>query len=148
ADIAKAIADRPVLLAMTSRIEGDPLDQAWRVSTAATPLMTIDLRPLRPEDAMRLAAGFIDANTQFALNCIRRADGNPLFLEQLLRSAEEMGEKGVPGSVQSGVQASLDRLYVLDKQAIVAASVLGQRFSLAPLRHLIAAPDYVVENLV
>ena len=148
ADIARAIADRPAILAMTSRTEGDPLDQAWHLSTAATPLMTIDLRPLRPDDAMRLAAGFIDANTQFALNCIKRADGNPLFLEQLLRSAEEMGEKGVPGSVQSVVQARLDRLDVLDKQAIVAASVLGQRFSLAPLRHLIAAPHYDFENLV
>jgi class 3 adenylate cyclase/tetratricopeptide (TPR) repeat protein len=148
ADITRAIADRPAVLAMTSRIEGNPLDEAWHLSTSATPLMTIDLRPLRPDDAMRLAAGFIDANTQFALNCIKRADGNPLFLEQLLRSAEEMGETGVPGSVQSVVQARLDRLDALDKQAIVAASVLGQRFSLAPLRYLIGSPHYDLGGLI
>jgi class 3 adenylate cyclase/tetratricopeptide (TPR) repeat protein len=148
ADIAKVIVDQPSILAMTSRIEGDPLDQAWHLSTAATPLMTIDLRPLRPDDALRLAAGFIDANTQFAINCIQRAGGNPLFLEQLLRSAEEMGEKGVPGSVQSVVQARLDKLDAVDKQAIVAASVLGQRFSLVALGHLIAAPQYDCKALI
>jgi tetratricopeptide (TPR) repeat protein len=148
ADIARAIADCPVLLAMTSRIEGDPLDQSWRVSTAATPLMTIDLRPLRPDDAMRLAAGFIDANTQFALTCIKRADGNPLFLEQLLRNAVELGSEGVPDSVQSVVQARLDRLDASDKKALVAASVLGQRFSLEPLRHLIADPRFDCQGLI
>ena len=148
ADIARSIADLPAILAMTSRIEGDPLDQAWRLSTAATPLMTIDLRPLRPDDALRLAGGFIDANTQFAVNCIKRADGNPLFLVQLLRSAQEMGGKGVPGSVQSVVQARLDRLDAMDKQALVAASVLGQRFSLVVLRHLIAAPQYDCKGLI
>ena len=148
ADIARAIADRPAILAMTSRIENDPVGQVWRQSSVTTPLITFDLRPLRPDDALRLAAGFIDATSQFAMSCIKRADGNPLFLEQLLRSAEEMGERGVPGSVQSVVQARLDRLDPLDKQALVGASVLGQRFSLAALRHLIAAPDYDCRSLI
>ena len=55
--LARTIADRPAILAMTCRIEGDPLDQGWRLSTTATPLVTIDLRPLRQDDAMRLRSG-------------------------------------------------------------------------------------------
>lgn len=149
AEIARAIANRPAILAMTSRIEGDPLDEAWRRSTtAATPLMTINLRPLRVDDALRVAAGFIDANSQVARNCVERAGGNPLFLEQLLSNAVEMGETGIPGSIQSVVQARLDRLEAVDRHALVAASVLGQRFSLAPLRRLIAVPHYDPEKLI
>jgi hypothetical protein len=46
---------------------------------------------------------------------VARAAGNPLFLEQLLRHAEENAEAGVPGSVQNLVQARLDRLEAEDR---------------------------------
>ena len=59
---------------------------------------------------------------------MERAAGNPLFLEQLLYHAEEIAEAGVPGSVQSLVQARIDRLDPADRAALQAASVLGQRF--------------------
>jgi tetratricopeptide (TPR) repeat protein len=59
-----------------------------------------------------------------------------------------MGAEGVPDSVQSVVQARLDRLDLLDKQAVTAASVLGQRFSLDALRHLIANPKYECKGLI
>jgi class 3 adenylate cyclase/tetratricopeptide (TPR) repeat protein len=148
ADLTQSITDARAILVMTSRIEGDPLNQTWRLSTTATPLMTVDLRPLRQDDAMQLAAGFIDINNQFAINCIERAGGNPLFLDQLLRSAEERGDEGVPDSVQSVIQARIDSLDDPDKQALLAASVLGQRFSLDALRHLIANPQYGPDNLM
>jgi class 3 adenylate cyclase/tetratricopeptide (TPR) repeat protein len=147
-EITRSIVNHPVILVMTSRIEGDPLDQSWRSQTAATPLATIDLRPLRHEDAMAFAADYLDATTKFAQSCIKRADGNPLFLEQLLRSAEEVGENQVPGSVQSIVQARLDNLEGVDKQAIQMASVLGQRFSLDALRHLIKNQNYSCKSLI
>jgi len=148
AELTRSVADQPVILVMTSRIEGDPIDHTWRLSTAATPLTTIDLSPLRHDDAMALAAEFFDATTQFAMSCVERADGNPLFLEQLLRSAETASKDAVPGSVQSIVQARMDALEPLDKQAILAASVLGQRFSLDALRNLIESPNYTCTGLV
>ena len=95
---------------MTSRIEGDPLDQAWRAAIGGSPLLTIDLGPLRPEEAMALAGAYLDASRDFAERCVERAAGNPLFLEQLLRHAEGERRRGVPGSVQSLVQARMDRL--------------------------------------
>jgi len=147
-EIARTIVDHPVILVVTSRIEGDPLDQNWRTQTAMTPLATIDLRPLRHEDAMAFAADYLDTTTLFAQSCIKRADGNPLFLEQLLRSAEEVGEDQVPGSVQSIVQARLDSLEGTDKQAIQIASVLGQRFSLDDLRHLLNDQNYSCKGLI
>jgi class 3 adenylate cyclase/tetratricopeptide (TPR) repeat protein len=148
ATLTEAVAACPALLVMTSRIEGDPLDHAWRSSTAASPLMTIDLGPLRPQEATTLAGAYLDASADFAKRCIERAGGNPLFLEQLLCHAEQSSAAGVPGSVQSLVQARLDQLEARDRQALQAASVLGQRFTLEAVRHLIAAPDYACAALV
>ena len=42
----------------------------------------------------------------------------------------------------------MDQLDPLDKQALLAAAVFGQRFSLAALRQLIERPDYTCERLV
>jgi len=121
AAIASAMADAPGLLAMTSRVEGDPLDTAWRASCRGTPFATIDLGPLREDEALSLAAGYLDATHRVALACLERAGGNPLFLEQLLRNAEEGGDESIPASIQSLVLARLDRLEPLDRQAFQAA---------------------------
>jgi len=143
ASLTASIADLPVLIVMTSRIEGDPIDDAgWRSSAGVTPVDTIDLGPLSREDALALAQSYIDTTTPAARACIERAEGNAFFLEQLLQHAEEIGAEGVPGSVQSSVLARLDRLPAPDKRALQAASVLGQRFSLEALRHLTGGSDY------
>ena len=148
AALAVAAADCPTVLVMTSRVDGDPLDSTWRSSTRGSPLTTIDLGPLRDEEALELAGEYIDATNRFAMTCVTRAEGNPLFLEQLLRSAEETSEESVPDSVQSIVQARMDSLAPIDKQALQAASVIGQRFSLDLLRHVIGQPQYGCAELV
>jgi predicted ATPase len=145
---ATAMADGPGLLMMTSRIEGDPLNTAWRASCRGTPFATIDLGPLRRDEALSLAGSFMDATQRVAAACIERAGGNPLFLEQLLRNAEEGTADAVPPSIQSLVLARMDRLNASDRRAFQAAAVIGQRFSLALLRHLIVDPDYVCDGLI
>jgi len=148
AAIAAAIADGPGLLLATSRIEGDRLDAAWRASCRTTPFATIDLGPLRHEEAIDLARSFTEATQHLALACVERAGGNPLFLEQLLRNAEEGREDSVPASIQSLVLARMDRLPPADRLAFQAAAVVGQRFDLEVLRHLVALPDYVCDVLI
>jgi tetratricopeptide (TPR) repeat protein len=146
--ITKSLVDHPSILVMTSRIEGDPINQTWKLQAAATPLATIDLKPLRQDDAMALAADFLKGSPRFVQKCIERAGGNPLFLEQLLKSADEVGECQVPGSVHSIVQARLDSLNAVDKLAVQAASVLGQRFKLDDLRHMIDEAGYTCTGLI
>jgi hypothetical protein len=80
--------------------------------------------------------------------CVERAEGNPLFLEQLLRNAEERGDREVPASIQSLVLARMDHLSPADKNALQSASVLGQRFSLDALRHLIENSQYTCGGLI
>ena len=148
ARLVSTVPTCPAILIMTSRIEGDPIDQAWRGSVGGHPFMTIDLAPLRNSEALELAGEYLETSNRFALTCIERAGGNPLFLDQLLQSMEETGAEDVPGSVQSLVQSRMDRLAAADRIALQAASVLGQRFSLAALCHLIGRPGYDCAGLV
>ena len=61
AAMTSAVTECRAVLVVTSRVEGDPLDQAWRSRTRGSGLMTIDLAPLREDEAMALAGAFIDA---------------------------------------------------------------------------------------
>jgi tetratricopeptide (TPR) repeat protein len=147
AHLAETIPQWPVILVMTSRREGDPRDHSWRGGISGNSLITVDLGPLRHQEATALADAYVDTSGEFARRCIERAAGNPLFLEQLLRHAEQSVEAGVPGSVQSLVQARMDQLEPTDKLALQAASIFGQRFGLDALRYLLDRQDYDCRGL-
>ena len=148
ASIASTVRDAAAILVMTTRVEGDPLDEAWRADHANSPLLTIDLAPLRPAEAIELAGDAIQSNQRILQTCVDRSGGNPLFLVQLLHNAEEGDEENVPSSVQSLILARTDRLTPLDKQALQAASVIGQRFTQQEVRALLMQPDYQCQRLI
>ncbi|WP_407157189.1 adenylate/guanylate cyclase domain-containing protein [Bradyrhizobium sp. STM 3557] len=143
--LAEATSDCPLLLVLTSRNIDDPLARGWQ---PGGPILTIDLAPLHHEEALGFARTVFGQMGPFAMRCLERAAGNPLFLEQLLRNAEEHADGAVPDSVQSLVQARMDRLAPSDKQALQAASVFGQRLSLGGLRALIEDPLYAPRMLI
>ena len=97
AQVVNAILECPVTLVITSRVEGDPLDGVWRAAVAGIPLTTVDLSLLRAEDARAICETVTDDPDTVA-GFVSRAGGNPLFLEQLLRHANEGHEK-VPGTI-------------------------------------------------
>jgi class 3 adenylate cyclase/tetratricopeptide (TPR) repeat protein len=148
AALTAAVAEIRGLLIMTSHLEGDPLDQAWRAASQGSPLSTIDLAPLRTDEALELAAQYPDVSPQVAQRCVERAAGNPLFLVQLLRAVEEYSDGSLPGSVQSLVLARVDRIPVDDRQAIQAASIFGQQFPIAGVRTLLGNSEYRCDRLV
>ena len=148
ARMTAAVRDCPAVLVLTTRVDGDPLDNAWRAETGDASLMTIDLAALREREAMELAGGLFEIDEGVVRDCIARAEGNPLFLEQLLRNAAESAGEAVPASIQSLVLARMDRLLGPDKTALQAASVIGQRFELAALRYLVEEPAYDCGGLI
>jgi len=148
ASVASTIANHPTILVMTSRAEGDPLDQSWRSLLRGSPLITIDLGPLLDTEAMEIATGLVAAESEFIGSCIERAEGNPLFLEQLLRNVKEGAQEQVPDTIQSLVLAHMDQLTPGDKRALQAASVIGQRYTLESLQHLLNNPTYDCRQLL
>jgi class 3 adenylate cyclase/tetratricopeptide (TPR) repeat protein len=137
AALAEATAHMPILLLVTTRPEGDPLDRAWRARLSEAEISTLDLAPLRPADAAALAAALMAPGDARIAACVERAQGNPLFLEQLLRHTASAAADSVPASVQSVVLGRLDRLPAEEKAMLQAASVLGQRFHAETLAHLL-----------
>lgn len=135
--LCASIAECPVVVVLTSRSENDPFDANWRAMTAATPFVSLDLAPLTRKEAETLAEHLSGPLRDRVQECLARAAGNPLFLEQLLRNAAEGDRAGVPDTIQGIVQARLDRLEAPARQALQAASILGQHFEIDALRHVL-----------
>jgi class 3 adenylate cyclase/tetratricopeptide (TPR) repeat protein len=152
AALAVLAAKQPLLLVMTTRFAGDPSAGAWRTSLHGAPLTGIDLGPLTIEDSHRLALLSSTMPAALVASCVERAEGNPLFLVQLLLDAGAATQTSLPGSIQALVHTRMDRLAGEDKAALQGAAVFGQRFAIEALRHLLDRAGYdprlLVENFL
>ena len=137
AALADLAARAPVVLVTTSRSDADPLTATWHETTGAATMFAFDVGPLRPVDASALAAQLADKDDVFTRRCLERATGNPLFLEHLLLAGQTSVGDLPAATVQIVVQSRLDRLAPAERGALRVASVLGQRFALAALDHLL-----------
>ncbi|MGI9333003.1 MAG: serine/threonine-protein kinase PknK, partial [Gammaproteobacteria bacterium] len=148
-DLVAAAEHCPIIVLLTLRPGDTPEDQSWRERGANTPLLTLDLAPLCPAEAKALASAFKLTGEAMKAECLKRAGGNPLFLEQLLRSAaSQTGDAALPASVRSLVLERMDRLAPVDREALQLAALLGQRFALDDLRALLGVADYDCERLL
>ena len=146
-ELAAAVASQPALLVMSTRPEEDPIDAAWRARARGCPLTTLDLAPLTDDEARELAASYPKVPELLVADCITRAQGHPLFLDQLLRAADA-GERALPATVQALVLSRMERLERADRQTLIAASVLGLRFPREALAAMQDASDGSLDSLV
>lgn len=146
--MAKAVFSCRALLVMTSRLEGAALDEGWVNAMRGNGLVTVDVGRLRAADSLELARTLMPGEDAFLNQCVERAEGNPLFLEQLMHSARDQMAEAIPASIQSLIVSRVDRLDRIDKLAIQAAAAIGQRFSLPVLHHLIGEQRYDCTALV
>jgi predicted ATPase/class 3 adenylate cyclase len=121
------------------------------VAAGGTPpvaAMTILLEPLRDDEA----AALVHATAQQALdddtvaNIVRRAGGNPLFLQELVSTAGREGAEELPDTVDAVVSTRIDRLAPDDRTLLRWASVLGILFDSDVIQDVldhdpIAAPE-------
>ncbi len=142
-ELASIIRGTPTLFVMTTRLEGDPYDAVLRGHVYGLPVTTIELGPLTQDEAREMADQLGASHELFRL-CHDRAGGHPLFLEQLLRFGRP-DDEALPASVRSLVQARLDQLEPEPRRCLQAASILGQRFTLEALAHLL--PEGVVDPI-
>ncbi|MBV9982369.1 adenylate/guanylate cyclase domain-containing protein [Bradyrhizobium sp.] len=145
--LAPIAIDQPLILVLTSRPENERLYEALRSQPAGAPLVTIDLGPLRTQEATAIADYLAGLPDKTRRQCIERAGGNPLFLEQLLRNVTETAGE-LPLSLRGLVVARVDRLGAADRAALHAAAVLGQRFDPAALLALVGNPAFEVASLL
>ncbi|RMF86967.1 MAG: hypothetical protein D6736_13850, partial [Nitrospinota bacterium] len=100
----------------------------------------ITLLPLNPAESYQVVHSILpqlpDTITPLILD---RAEGNPLFLEELTQAVAEQGvqtDLTIPDTIQGVLMARIDRLSLPAKRLLQTASVLGRIVSL-PLLHAI-----------
>ena len=146
-ELAASVASQPALLVLSTRPDEDPIDAAWRARARGCPLTTLDLAPLTDDESRELAASYPQLPEKTVTDCIQRAQGHPLFLDQLLRAADA-GETAMPGSVQALVLSRVEKLERADRQALLSASVLGLRFPHAAFAATVEDCGPVLDHLV
>ena len=100
----------------------------------------LTLSPLSPLAAERLVTAALPAaDPAIRASIVRRAGGNALFLEELVRHAAE-GREELPLTVQAVVQARLDRMSPALRQVLRAAAVFGQSFWTGGVEALLDRP--------
>ena len=113
--LVMAAAEHPILLLLTSRLQGDPVDRDWRDGIGAASFLAMDLEPLNANEAQSLVLEIEGIDADWSSACIERSGGNPSFLEQLLRSQEAVKVKPCPGP-----RRCLDRLHRKRQSALGA----------------------------
>ena len=119
----------------------------------------LSLEPLSREDASRIVdnlLGRVGIDEQVRERIVEAADGNPLFVEQLLSmmidegvvrrtdagwvAADAVAEIAIPPTINALLAARLDQLAPEERLVIDAASVIGLIFAGSAVRELVADP--------
>ena len=145
--LAGGIADLPVLMVLASRPDDGVSAEVWGSGVMNTPSVALELAPLDADEASALAAHFAHVPAEFRAICVRLAEGNPLFLEQLLLNFGSLPEE-LPRSIESHVLSKLARLGAPDRAALDAASAIGDMFSPGAVREVTRNPAWLPDSLV
>jgi class 3 adenylate cyclase/tetratricopeptide (TPR) repeat protein len=131
--VASWTRDAPVLLLCLAREDLFDLRPDWAAPRANAE--TFALEPLPPGEAELLldeASGDTELSPETRAWIARTAEGNPLFVEQLVAAAAERGENGngmeVPPTIQALLAARLDRLSPGERAVIERGAVIGKQF--------------------
>ena len=129
-DLIDHVADlsrgAPILLLCVARPE--LLDQRPGWGGGKLNATTLLLEPLSPEECTDLieAHGGVEPETRTRI--LAAADGNPLFVEEMVALVHEDGDVRVPATVHALLQARLDQLDVDERSVIERGAVEGQIF--------------------
>lgn len=127
AELANMTVGRPLLLLISARSDGEPLDPAWRGQFLTAQLTLMELNLFSQPEAQLLAAGFTHLSQDLRARCLQRAQGHPLFLEQLLSHADEESDV-LPDSIRKSIQHHLDRLDIKLQHAAQILALAGLDF--------------------
>jgi len=140
AHIARGLASRPWLFAIGRR----PLSTGFEAAESPE-AVRIDLNPIAPQDALRLAQ-LATAQSPLPAHVLdvvaKRSGGNPQFLRDLLRSAiDSGGTADLPESAEAATITRIDTLAPDDRALVRRVAVFGLTFHPRMLRWLYSSED-------
>ena len=147
--LVESLSGAPIFLVSTYRPGYRP---PWLEKSFATQM---SLRPLSAADSLRVVRSAVEASSipeQLAKTIVEKADGNPLFLEELARAVGDQPQGitslAMPSTVQGVLQARIDRLASAPKRLLQTAAVIGREVPLALLRGVWGAPGSLDAHLI
>jgi class 3 adenylate cyclase/tetratricopeptide (TPR) repeat protein len=156
--LATWVKEAPLLIVALARPELLDLRADWGGGRLRA--TSIELDPLSTQDSEQLAAALVEASGDTPLSFdVRRAalektEGNPLFVEEMVRMLVEDGGNGrarrIPDTLQALISARIDRLHPDAKRVLQRASIIGRLFWRGALEHLspeLDDIDAVIEDL-
>lgn len=157
--------ERALWARMSAAAEGEPLLvlTSWRGEVpyeGAPEVEEVVLGPLTPEQTSQMASELLGAEgigPDLTRLVLRTAEGNPLYLEEILKALQQAGriyqegavarlkdpqvDPGLPDTLQGLVAARIDALEPASRGALQVAAVMGMTFSPALLAAAVGADD-------
>jgi len=140
--IADGIQSMPFLIYASFRPD---FQHDW---SGRTNLTQISLEPLNSEQSLKLVREILQVQElpeSFQNLIIQKADGNPLYVEEIIKTlmdsgkisldgdnckiAEDLDSVEIPATLQGLIAARIDKLQDKTKQVLQYASVIGREFS-------------------
>ena len=138
--VASFAHDVPLLVLCTARPDLFDLRPTW---TAPKPNATlITLQALSETDSETLVEQLVDLPEETRERIVQAAEGNPLFVEQLVAMQAESGDVlEVPPTLQALLSARIDRLGEQERAAAQRGSVEGRLFHRGAVAALLPEPE-------
>jgi class 3 adenylate cyclase/tetratricopeptide (TPR) repeat protein len=133
--LAGLVQQATVMILCVARTDFVAQRQGWAddLPNVATQM----LRPLSTHDTRRLVGMLSDLSTHdlaTSEKIVERAEGNPLFAEQLVAILEDGADPGtLPPTISQLIAARLDLLDASQRAVLCAASIVGRDFTLGAL---------------
>ena len=127
--LSKYVRDAPVMLVALARPELLDVRSAWGSGLVAQ--TTIPLEPLPRPEAAALASHLLAWVERWAdvAQLVERAEGNPLFLEELAAAAAEAGDATqLPVTVREAIASRIDAMPPEARATLLSAAVIGKTF--------------------
>jgi class 3 adenylate cyclase/tetratricopeptide (TPR) repeat protein len=157
--VASNLKNAPVVLACSARPDLFDAHPDWNEESEHHRVLV--LKPLSEDESAEVAAnllGTTDLDAQVREKIVKAAEGNPLFVEQMLSMllddgilerddherwvlVREMGAITIPPTIQALLSARLDRLGPMDRVVVERGAVIGQVFFRGAVEDL--SPDEV-----
>jgi adenylate cyclase len=164
-ELAQLCEREPLVLYLIARPEAGP---ALTEIAGDTPRRAVALEPLDEEGVSALIRSLLAGDVQEGFPALvrERTAGNPLFVEELLRSLQETGAllrqngswrtqsgwdaEGVPPTIEELLASRIDLLSRADASVLQTASVIGRRIQVRLLEAVANAPEleHTLDRLV
>jgi class 3 adenylate cyclase/tetratricopeptide (TPR) repeat protein len=126
------IVDAPILIVCLARPELLEQHPGWLASSPSASAIVLDpLSEAEAEALLELLSGEQELTADLFLRITGAAEGNPLYVEQMLAMLTEDGASSditIPPTIHALLAARLDRLEPEERAVIERASVIGKEF--------------------